>query len=137
MNKKPRCSPDRLAWDNLAAGALELARQMPPGPERNEALKLAGQLRSTADAVFPRRVGRESKRHSGCLGSIARRRYAGGSVLTRVEMVALIRASFTIGNHFVWGSHGCASRDKHRVLRVTASSRMGSLRRDWAKMRVL
>src|SRR5882757_8008345 len=90
---------------------------MPPGPERNEALKLAGQLRSTADAVFPRRVGRESKRHSGCLGSIARRRYAGGSVLTRVEMVALIRASFTIGNHFVWGSHGCASRDKHRVLR--------------------
>src|SRR5258705_5029427 len=76
---------------------------MPPGPERNEALKLAGHLRSTADAVFPRRVGRESKRHGGCLGSIARRRYAGGSVLTRVEMVALIRASFTIGNHFVWG----------------------------------
>ncbi len=70
---------------------------MPPGPERNEALKWAGQLRSTADAIFPRRVGRESKRHSGCLGSIARRRYAGGSVLTPVEMVA-------IGNRILCGA---------------------------------
>jgi hypothetical protein len=40
--------PDRLEWDNLAADALEPARLMPPGPERNEALKWASQLRCTA-----------------------------------------------------------------------------------------
>ena len=40
--------PGRLDWDNLAADALELARKMPPGPERNEALKLASQPRCTA-----------------------------------------------------------------------------------------
>ena len=50
--------PGRLDWDNLAADALELARKMPPGPERNEALKLASQLRCTADArglIFAKR----------------------------------------------------------------------------------
>jgi hypothetical protein len=63
MNKEIRYSPDRLGWDNLAAEALELARLMPPGPERNKALKLASQLRSTADAqglVFAKR-GRPRK----------------------------------------------------------------------------
>jgi hypothetical protein len=57
MNKA-QYSSDRLAWDNLAADALELARQIPPGPERNEALKLAGLLRSAADVrgiVVPKR----------------------------------------------------------------------------------
>jgi len=54
---------DRLDWDDLAAGALELARLMPPGPERNEALKLASQLRCIADAqrlIFAKR-GRPRK----------------------------------------------------------------------------
>jgi hypothetical protein len=63
MNKEMRHSPDRLGWDNLAAEALDLAWLMPPGPERNEALKLASQLRSTADArglVFAKR-GRPRK----------------------------------------------------------------------------
>jgi len=42
MNKETQYSSDGLAWDSLATDALELARQMPHGPERNEALKLAG-----------------------------------------------------------------------------------------------
>jgi hypothetical protein len=49
--------------DSRAADALELARRMPPGPERNEALKLASLLRCAADArglVFPKR-GRPRK----------------------------------------------------------------------------
>jgi hypothetical protein len=61
-NETPRL-PGRLDWDNLAADALELARMMPPGPERNEALKLARQLRCTADArglIFAKR-GRPRK----------------------------------------------------------------------------
>jgi hypothetical protein len=63
MNKETQRSPDRLDWDNLAADALELARIMPPGPERNKALKLASLLRCTADAcglVFAKR-GRPRK----------------------------------------------------------------------------
>lgn len=63
MSEDIRRSPDRLDWDNLAADALELARQVPPGHERNEALKLAGLLRRAADArgvVFPKR-GRPPK----------------------------------------------------------------------------
>jgi hypothetical protein len=40
-------STGRLDWDSLAAQALELARLIPPGLERNEALKLASQLRCT------------------------------------------------------------------------------------------
>lgn len=38
--------------------ALEAARNMPPGPERNDALKKAGELRNAADVdgpVFARR----------------------------------------------------------------------------------
>jgi hypothetical protein len=50
MSKETPRLPDRRDWDNLAADALELARLMPPGPERSEALKLASQLRCTADA---------------------------------------------------------------------------------------
>jgi hypothetical protein len=50
MSKETPRLPDRRDWDNLAADALELARLMPTGPERNEALKLASQLRCTADA---------------------------------------------------------------------------------------
>jgi hypothetical protein len=54
---------DRLDWDVAAADALELARQLPPGPERNEALKLAGALRRSADdrgVIFAKR-GRPRK----------------------------------------------------------------------------
>jgi hypothetical protein len=52
-----------LDHDVAAADALELARQMPAGPERNEALKLAGALRRSADergVVFAKR-GRPRK----------------------------------------------------------------------------
>jgi hypothetical protein len=54
---------DRLEKDEAAADALELARQMAPGPERNEALKQAGALRRSADErglVFAKR-GRPRK----------------------------------------------------------------------------
>ena len=60
MSKETRRLSSRLDWDNLATDALELARLMPPGPERNEALKLASQLRCTADArglIFAKRGG--------------------------------------------------------------------------------
>jgi hypothetical protein len=50
MSKETQRSPDRLDWDIRAADALELAREMPPGQERSEALKLASLLRCTADA---------------------------------------------------------------------------------------
>jgi hypothetical protein len=53
----------RLDRDEAAADALELARQMAPGPERNKALKLAGALRRSADergVVFAKR-GRPRK----------------------------------------------------------------------------
>jgi hypothetical protein len=45
-----RRSFDSRDWDMLAAEALELARHLPPGPKRNEALKAAGRLRYCADA---------------------------------------------------------------------------------------
>ena len=54
---------DRLDWDEAAADALEIARQMAPGPERNEALKVAGARRRSADergVVFAKR-GRPRK----------------------------------------------------------------------------
>jgi hypothetical protein len=54
---------DRMDWDEAAADALEIARQMAPGPERNEALKVAGALRRSADErgmVFAKR-GRPRK----------------------------------------------------------------------------
>jgi hypothetical protein len=54
---------DRFYWDTRAADALEVARRMPPGPERSQALKLASLLRCAADArglVFPKR-GRPRK----------------------------------------------------------------------------
>ena len=63
MSKETKRSPDRLDWDIRAADALELARLMPPGLERNEALKLASLLRCTADArglIFAKR-GRPRK----------------------------------------------------------------------------
>ena len=63
MSKETQRSSDRFDSDVAAADALELARQMVPGPERNEALKLASSLRCTADergVVFAKR-GRPRK----------------------------------------------------------------------------
>jgi hypothetical protein len=62
-SERDRLDRDRLDYDVAAADALELARQMAPGPERNEALKVAGALRRSADergVVFAKR-GRPRK----------------------------------------------------------------------------
>jgi hypothetical protein len=42
----PHDAPD---WDAKATEALEIARSMPPGQEKTEALKKAGMLRNAAD----------------------------------------------------------------------------------------
>ena len=58
MSNETRRSTGRYDWGVLAVDALELARLMPPGPERNEALKLASLLRCAADLgglVFAKR----------------------------------------------------------------------------------
>ena len=65
MSKDTQRSSERhrMDWDEAAADALEIARQMAPGPERNEALKVAGALRRSADErgmVFAKR-GRPRK----------------------------------------------------------------------------
>jgi hypothetical protein len=44
-------SADRHDWLARAAEALERARKMKPGAERNEALKKASQLQSAADMM--------------------------------------------------------------------------------------
>ena len=54
-------------WQARAAEALEKARKMKPGPERNEALKKAGQLQSAADMMgyLSRKIcGRRSNRNA-------------------------------------------------------------------------
>lgn len=63
MSKESQRLSDQFDWDAAAADALEQARLMSPGPERNEALKLASSLRCTADergVVFAKR-GRPRK----------------------------------------------------------------------------
>lgn len=63
MRREMRRSSDRREGETLAVEALELARKMPPGPARNDALKVASQLRCSADAhgiVFAKR-GRPRK----------------------------------------------------------------------------
>jgi hypothetical protein len=63
MNKETQNASDRIDWEIRAADALEQARLLPPGPDRNEALKLASLLRCTADSqgvVFAKR-GRPRK----------------------------------------------------------------------------
>jgi hypothetical protein len=49
MRNDKEQSPDRHDWFGRAAEALEKARKMKPGRERNDALKKAGQLQSAAD----------------------------------------------------------------------------------------
>jgi hypothetical protein len=46
MKPRPPTRPDLHDWDARAADALEAARSMPVGPERIQALKNAGVLRS-------------------------------------------------------------------------------------------
>ena len=63
MMKEAQRVPDRIDQEIHAADTLERARLLPPGPERNEALKLASLLRCTADSrglVFAKR-GRPRK----------------------------------------------------------------------------
>ena len=58
MSKETQRSIDRRDQDTVAADALERARVMPPGMQRNEALKLASRLRCAAEArrlVFAKR----------------------------------------------------------------------------------
>lgn len=44
---------DRIDQEIRASDALEQARLLPPGPERNEALKLASLLRCSVDSLGP------------------------------------------------------------------------------------
>jgi hypothetical protein len=53
MSKKSQRASDRIDWEIRAADALEKARLLPPGPQRNEALKLASLLRCTAESQGP------------------------------------------------------------------------------------
>ena len=59
-NKKPR---PKLDLEAEALAALEQARTMPPGPERNVAMKQAGILRNAADlqGIFFAKRGRPAK----------------------------------------------------------------------------
>jgi hypothetical protein len=49
--KEKQLGLDRHDWQVRAAEALEQARRMKPGAERNDALKKAGQLQSAADMM--------------------------------------------------------------------------------------
>ena len=53
MSKDKQGTFDRIDREIRAADALEQARLLPPGPQRNEALKLAGLLRHTAESQGP------------------------------------------------------------------------------------
>jgi len=53
MSKKSQRASDRIDREIRAADALEKARLLPPGPQRNEALKLANLLRCTAESQGP------------------------------------------------------------------------------------
>ena len=62
----PRQNKDlrpKLDLEAEALAALEVARTMPPGPERNEAMKQAGILRNAADlqGLFFAKRGRPTK----------------------------------------------------------------------------
>jgi hypothetical protein len=56
-------SPDVYDLHAKAAAALDEARELPPGPEKTEALKKAGLLRNTADihGLFFAKRGRPAK----------------------------------------------------------------------------
>jgi len=53
MMKETQRASDHIDQEILATDALERARLLPPGPERNEALKRASLLRCTVDSNGP------------------------------------------------------------------------------------
>ena len=53
MSEKSQRVFDRIDQEIRAADALEKASLLPPGPQRNEALKLASLLRCTVDSQGP------------------------------------------------------------------------------------
>jgi len=53
MMKETQRASDHIDREILATDALERARLLPPGPERNEALKRASLLRCTVDSNGP------------------------------------------------------------------------------------
>jgi hypothetical protein len=63
MKPPPIHSPQNRDLDAEATDALEAARLMPPGPEKTEALKVAGRLRNAADinGLFFAKRGRPPK----------------------------------------------------------------------------
>jgi hypothetical protein len=63
MPQRTRQSSDIHDLDTKAVAALEEARDMPPGPERTEAMKKAGILRNAADmqGLFFAKRGRPAK----------------------------------------------------------------------------
>jgi hypothetical protein len=63
VSEKQRTTAHIQNWDAKATEALEAARLMPAGQEKNEALKKAGILRNAADihGVFFAKRGRPPK----------------------------------------------------------------------------
>ena len=63
MPQRTRQSSDIHDLDAKAVAALEEARDLPPGPERTEAMKKAGIIRNAADikGVFFAKRGRPAK----------------------------------------------------------------------------
>jgi hypothetical protein len=63
MPQRTRQSSDVHDLDAQAVAALEEARDLPPGPERTEAMKKAGIIRNAADmkGVFFAKRGRPAK----------------------------------------------------------------------------
>jgi hypothetical protein len=53
LMKETQRASDHIDQEILATDALERARLLPPGPERNEALKHASLLRCTVDSRGP------------------------------------------------------------------------------------
>jgi hypothetical protein len=64
MTRESKDPPPRLDLQAEALAALEAARTMPPGPERNEAMKKAGILQNAADlqGIFFAKRGRPTKK---------------------------------------------------------------------------
>ena len=62
MTKRTQPTPDVYDLDAKAAAALDEARELPPGPERTEALKRAGLLRNAADVFLQWRLFNDKER---------------------------------------------------------------------------
>ena len=62
MTKRTHPTPDVYDLYAKAAAALDEARELPPGPERTEALKRADLLRNAADVFFQWRLFNDEER---------------------------------------------------------------------------